>query len=205
MENEIIFLVDDDPSVLGAVGRLLRSHDYQVQTFTSGKEFLNQSFPDGPACVVLDLQMPDTDGLEVQELLRLRRETLPVIFLSGFGDIPKSVRAMKAGAVDFLTKPVEERNLLSAVHNALVSSRAAYSRQNSCGRDRAVFETLTIREQQVCLRIVQGMLNKQVAGELGISEQTVKVHRGRVMQKLGVQSAADAVRLVERLRSNGYI
>lgn len=205
MKDELVFLIDDDTSVLRALGRLLRTYDHQVKAYSSGREFLSQPLPDCPACVVLDLQMPDLSGLELQELLAQRNETLPIIFISGNGNIPDSVRAMKGGAVDFLTKPLADDELLAAIDAALQRSRVAHALRESLNRDRELYQSLTKREQQVCLRIAQGMLNKQIAGEFGTTEQTIKVQRGRVMHKLGAQSLADVVRFVERLRAIGLL
>jgi FixJ family two-component response regulator len=155
--------------------------------------------------MVLDLQMPEVSGLDLQRLLAQRRQIMPIIFISGHGSILSSVNAMKEGAVDFLTKPFDDEQLLSAVHTALTQSRQACARRDALDRDRAIFQTLTQREQQVCVRVAQGMLNKQIGGEFGTTEKTIKVQRGRVMQKLGAQSVADVVRLVERLRSAGHL
>jgi FixJ family two-component response regulator len=205
MTDDVVFLIDDDPSILRSVSRLLRSHHLGVQTYRSAREFLAQQPPRGPACIVLDLQMPEVSGLDLQRLLARKRQTMPIIFISGHGSIFTSVSAMKGGAVDFLTKPFDEEQLLSAIHTAFTQSRQACARRDALDRDRAVFRTLTQREQQVCLRVAQGMLNKQIGGEFGTSEKTIKVQRGRVMQKLGAQSVADVVRLVERLRSAGHL
>jgi len=205
MVDGVVFVVDDDASVRRAVSRLLRSQGRQVQTHGSAKDFLNQPLPSGPACVVLDLQMPEVSGLDLQQLLARNHETLPIVFISGHGSIPTSVRAMKGGAIDFLTKPFDDNQLLAAIDTALARSRQACACRDALDRDRAVFEALTPREKQVCLRVVQGMLNKQIGGELGTTEKTVKVQRGRVMQKLGTQSVADMVRLVERLRAAGQL
>jgi FixJ family two-component response regulator len=200
-----VHVIDDDLSVRCAVGRLLRSHDQRVQTYPSAREFLTQQLDSHPACVVLDLQMPGMSGLDLQEMLTRRHESLSIVFISGHADVPDSVRAMKAGAVDFLTKPFDECQLLAAVDAALERSRKACIDHDSLCRDRAVFETLTPREQEVCVRVAQGMLNKQIGGEFGTAEKTIKVQRGRVMQKLGAQSVTDIVRLVERLRACGHL
>jgi FixJ family two-component response regulator len=205
MSDGFVFLIDDDPSILRAVSRLLQTYDHEVRTFSSGTAFLSQQIPDGPACIVLDLQMPDLSGLELQELLSQRSETLPIVFISGNANIPDSVRAMKGGAIDFLTKPLVDRELLAAIDAALQRSRIACALRDSTNRDRELYETLTPRERQVCLRVAQGMLNKQIAGEFGTTEQTIKVQRGRVMEKLGAQSLADVVRFVERLRGAGVL
>ncbi|HKD03728.1 MAG TPA: response regulator [Terriglobales bacterium] len=205
VKDDVVFLIDDDPSILRSVSRLLRSHHLRVQTCRSAQEFLVQQAPPGAACIVLDLQMPGVSGLDLQRLLAQRRQIMPSIFISGHGSILSSVNAMKEGAVDFLTKPFDDEQLLSAVHTALTQSRQACARRDALDRDRAIFQTLTQREQQVCVRVAQGMLNKQIGGEFGTTEKTIKVQRGRVMQKLGAQSVADVVRLVERLRSAGHL
>jgi FixJ family two-component response regulator len=200
-----VHVIDDDLSVRCAVSRLLRSHDQQVQTYSSAREFLKQRLDSGPACVVLDLQMPEMSGLDLQEMLTRQHESLSIVFISGHADIPDSVRAMKAGAVDFLTKPFDESQLLIAIDAALVRSRQACTSRDALCHDRAVFGTLTRREQEVCVRVAQGMLNKQIGSEFGTTEKTIKVQRGRVMQKLAAQSVTDIVRLVERLRTCGHL
>lgn len=205
MTEGTVHVIDDDLSVRCAVGRLLRSHDQQVRTYSSAREFLSQQFDSRPACVVLDLLMPGMSGLDLQKVLMRGHESLSIVFISGHADIPDSVRAMKAGAVDFLTKPFEESQLLAAVYAALVISEQACILQDALCRDRNVFETLTRREREVCLRVAQGMLNKQIGSEFGTAEKTIKVQRARVMQKLGAQSVADIVRLVERLRACGQL
>jgi len=201
--QDSVFVIDDDPSIRRAISRLLRSHNRKVETFPSAKDFLDQTPPSGAICIVLDLQMPEVNGLDLQQLLVHSRETMPIVFISGHGSIPVSVHAMKKGAIDFLTKPFDDQQLLNAIDTALDQARQAIARRDALDRDRAAFSTLTHREQQVCLRVVQGMLNKQIGGEFGTTEKTIKVQRGRVMQKLGAQSITDLVRLVERLRISG--
>jgi FixJ family two-component response regulator len=191
--------------MLRAVSRLLRSYDFEVYTYVSATEFLAQKIPSGTACLVLDLKMPEINGLDVQQVLAKADEYLPIIFLSGQADVFSSVQAMKAGAIDFLTKPFNDSELIRAVQTALGRSRSAQEQQQRLSRDREVFDTLTPREREVCLRIAQGLLNKQVGYELGTTEKTVKAQRAHVMQKLGAGSLADVVRLVERLRSAGAI
>jgi FixJ family two-component response regulator len=204
MNESTVYVIDDDPSVRRALDRLLRSHHRQVSTYSSAQDFLSKKLDPGPACIVLDLKMPEMSGLDLQQLLAPGRDHLPIVFISGHGDISVSVRAMKAGAVDFLTKPFEASQVLGAIDTALERSRQACLSRETFERDRMIFESLSHRERQVCLRVAQGMLNKQIGGELGITEKTIKVHRGRVMQKLGAHCAADLVRLVERLRATGY-
>jgi FixJ family two-component response regulator len=205
MTEGTVHVIDDDLSVRCALERLLRSHDRQVRTYPSAREFLNQRLDPGPACVVLDLQMPDMSGLDLQQVLTRGHESMSIVFISGHANIPDSVRAMKAGAVDFLTKPFDASQLLAAIDAALSRSRQACIQLDARGRDRAIFETLTLREREVCVRVAQGMLNKQIGSEFGTAEKTIKVQRGRVMQKLGAQSVTDIVRLVERLRASGHL
>lgn len=205
MTSGLVLIIDDDPSMRSALGRLLRSDNRNVQTFASAGEFLEHDLPSGPACIVLDLQMPGMSGLALQRLLFQCRERMPIVFISGHADIQASVHAMKAGAVDFLTKPFENDQLLEAVGAALDRAEKAHNRNDALERDRVVFNSLTPREREVCLRVAEGMLNKQIGCEFGTTEKTIKVQRGRAMQKLGAQSVPDLVRLVERLRSSGHL
>lgn len=205
MTEGTVHVIDDDLSVRCAVERLLRSHDRQVRIYPSAREFLKQQLDPGPSCVVLDLQMPDMSGLDLQQVLTRGHESMSIVFISGHANIPDSVRAMKAGAVDFLTKPFDASQLLAAVDAALARSRQTCILLDALIHDRAIFETLTLREREVCVRVAQGMLNKQIGSEFGTAEKTIKVQRGRVMQKLGAQSVTDIVRLVERLRASGHL
>lgn len=200
----VVHIVDDDVNLRRAIARLLRSHGCDAYTYASASEFLHSEVPNAPACVVLDLQMPDLTGLEVQELLANRKTSLPIVFISGHGNIPSSVQAMKAGAVDFLTKPFDEEQLIIAIDAALERARESQQRDNSFAKDRDAFERLSQRERQVCVCVAEGMLNKQIAAKFGTKEKTVKVQRGNLIKKLGAHSAADIVLLVERLRSAGY-
>jgi FixJ family two-component response regulator len=197
-----VFVVDDDPSVLRGLERLLRAAEYAVETFASARAFLESAPVDRPGCVVVDLRMPELSGLDLQEELSRRGFPLPLIFLTGHGDVPSSVRAMKGGAVDFLSKPCDETDLLAAVERALARDSEARAARTEGEAVRARFAALTPREHEVCLLVAKGLLNKQIAAELGTSEKTVKVHRGRVMEKLGADSVADLVRLVDRLRGS---
>ncbi|MBX9647978.1 MAG: response regulator [Xanthobacteraceae bacterium] len=193
-----IFLVDDDAGVLRAISRLLRARGYDTLTFTSSREFLEAHDRSIPGCAVLDVSMPDFDGLELQQALTAVGNQRPVIFLTGAGDIPTSVRAMKAGAIDFLTKPVSEDALLAAIAHAVqvdTENRQVSSEVDSIN---ARFARLTPREQEVMTHVIAGRLNKQIAGHLGTVEKTIKVHRGRVMEKMAVRSVADLVRLAEK-------
>lgn len=198
-----IFLVDDDESVLKAITRLLRVRGYRVQSFASPSAFLSDHDSSIPGCAILDIAMPDLDGLALQQALGASGSCRPVIFLTGRGDIPTTVRAMRAGAVDFLTKPVSDADLLMAVAQA--EQKDEEIRIAEAGR--TSFNTriamLTPREREVMQHVVAGRLNKQIAGDLGTVEKTVKVHRGRVMAKLGVRSVADLVRLAERAGITG--
>lgn len=193
-----VFLVDDDAGVLKALSRLLRARDYGVRPFTSPQAFLADHDASIPGCAVLDVAMPGLDGLELQQALAAAGAQRPVIFLTGKGDIPTSVRAMRAGAIDFLTKPVDGAELLAAIARA--EQEDARTRQANAELDslNARFAILTPREREVMTHIIAGRLNKQIAGDLGTVEKTIKVHRGRVMGKLGVRSVADLVRLAER-------
>jgi len=193
-----VFLVDDDVSVLRAIARLVRSAGWKVAAFHSPQDFLDRQDPDAPGCLVLDVTMPGLNGLELQQALAHAGNYLPIIFLTGTGDIPTSVRAMKSGAVDFLSKPCRDEELLGAIQYALAKDQQFRQQQ---AQERALAEllaTLTPREHEVMLRVVAGKLNKQIAADLGTVEQTIKVHRARVMEKLGVTSVADLVRLSER-------
>jgi FixJ family two-component response regulator len=201
---EIVHIVDDDPGLLRAISRLLRSHGFEPRTYPSAAEFLLADLPSGGACLVLDLQMPELGGLEMQELLAKRKHALPIVFITGHGDIPASVRAMKAGAVDFLTKPFEDEQLVAAIRTAILKSHVMQQEKGAFERDRSAFDHLSARERQVCIYVSQGMLNKQIAAEFGTREQTVKAQRGNLMRKLGANSASDIVKLVERLRAAGY-
>lgn len=193
-----VFLVDDDASVLRAVGRLVRAAGLQVATFGSAQAFLERYDPVAPGCLVLDLAMPGADGLELQQTLARTGDCLPIIFLTAHGDIPMSVRAMKSGAMDFLVKPCGDEALLAAIKQALVRDQALRTERMSKDNLGQLIATLTPREYEVMLGVIKGQLNKQIAAELGTVEKTIKVHRARVMRKLGVTSVADLVRLGER-------
>ncbi len=194
----IVHVVDDDPSFLRAVSRRLRLAGMQVMAFSSVADFLASRGVEVPGCVVLDLNMPEMDGLKLQEALLQSRDPSPVIFLTGQGDIPKSVRAMKQGAVDFLTKPVQGPDLLSAVNRALAVAAKGREARREKGTWQDRYESLTPREREVCALVVRGLLNKQIAYELGTSERTIKAHRAKVMEKMRVDSLAELVRAAER-------
>jgi FixJ family two-component response regulator len=194
----LIFVIDDDTSVRKGVARLLRSADYQSELFQSASDFLERPSHPGPSCVIVDVKMPGLNGIDFQEALIQRRREEQLIFITGHGDIPMCARAMKAGAVDFLPKPFNSGELLRCVERALDRSAEQRVRAADRGEARRLLDLLTPREFEVMQLLITGMLNKQVAGELGIVEKTVKVHRGRVMQKLGVVSVAELVHLVQR-------
>ena len=193
-----ILLVDDDASLRRALKRLLGSAGYSVEAFASAEEFLSRRIEDEESCLVLDVRMPGIDGMQLQNELIERKSPIPIIFITGHGDIPMSVRAMKAGAVDFLAKPFESDALLTAIESAVARGREARKLEREKDEVRQLVDSLTPRERQVMLYVVTGMLNKQIAFELGISEKTVKVHRARVMEKMRAGSVADLVRLTEK-------
>lgn len=194
----VVFVVDDDLSVRQALSSLIRSVGLSVDTFASAGDFLRHVRPDVPSCLVLDVHLPDSSGLELPAELGSADVRLPIIYITGHGTIPMSVRAMKAGAVEFLTKPFREEELLAAVQQALVRDETARRERAERAALRQRFDRLTARERDVLALVTTGRLNKQIAAELGIAEQTVKVHRGRIMEKLGVESVAELVRFVER-------
>jgi FixJ family two-component response regulator len=193
-----VFLVDDDAGVLKALSRLLKARGYEILSFTSPQAFLADHDASVPGCAVLDVSMPDLDGLSLQRALSAGGSQRPVIFLTGNGDIPTSVRAMRAGAIDFLTKPVNDSDLLAAISHAEKTDTEIRSTSAVLYSINARFAMLTPREREVMTHVIAGRLNKQIAGDLGTVEKTVKVHRGRVMNKLGVRSVAELVRLAEK-------
>ena len=199
LDQPIVFVIDDDDSVRRSLERLLRSVDLDVETFASAQEFLRKSLPDRPSCVVLDLRLPGPSGLELQESLIKAGHDVPIVFISGHADVPSSVRAIKAGAVDFLQKPFSDQALLDIIHGALRRDREARRDRAEVASIRVRFDMLTPRERDVLRLVIQGRLNKQIAGDLGISEKTVKFHRGRVMEKTQAGSVAELVRQADRL------
>jgi len=198
-ETATVFLVDDDLSILRALTRLLRVGGHQVSAFRSPRDFLTQHDAAVPGCVVLDLAMPGLNGLELQAALAAAGSQRPIVFISGHGDVPSSVRAMKAGAVDFLTKPVSQENLLAAIQRAIECDRVMRQTRAELQAIDERLNRLTPREREVFQHVVAGQLNKQIAVDLGTVEKTVKVHRSRVMEKMGVRSLADLVRIAERI------
>ncbi len=196
-----VFIVDDDPSVLKAVSRMVRTMQLNVVTYASPRKFIDDHDPTLHGCVVLDFSMPELNGLELQQAMVERGSGLPIIFLTGHGDIPMSVHAMKRGAVDFLTKPVDGDQLIEAVRRAIERDKSDRAARAAAAEIRQRVATLTPREHEVMIHVVAGQLNKQIAADLGTVEKTIKVHRARVMEKMKAQSLADLVRLAEHAKS----
>ncbi len=201
-EEPVIFIVEDDESLREALRGLFRSVGLKVELFGSAADLLRSTFPDVESCLVLDVRLPGLSGLDLQAELAKANIHIPIIFITGHGDIPMSVKAMKAGAVDFLPKPFRDQDMLDAVTMALERNRQQRRAANQLSDLRACFETLTQREREVMSRVAAGLMNKQIAGELGISEITVKIHRGQVMRKMGARSLADLVKMAEVLRGH---
>ena len=197
--HSIVFVIDDDPSVRDALKSLIRSVGLEVELFASTQEFLGRAQPDAPACLVLDVRLPGKSGLEFQRDLAEAGVRVPIIFVTAHGDIPMSVRAMKAGAVEFLTKPFRDQDLLDAIQVALDRDQARYQREMEVAALRKRLASLTPREREVLPLVVAGLPNKQIAAELGTSETTVKVHRSQLMRKMAADSVADLVRMAEKI------
>jgi len=199
-ETPIVLVVDDDPSVREALSSLFRSVGLDPKLFASTTELLQHNFPEAPCCLVLDIRLPGVSGLDFQTRLAEANIHEPIIMMTGHGDIPMSVRAMKGGAVDFLTKPFRDQDMLDAVAQAIERDRKRRDSDKSLAELRGLFELLTAREREIMALVTAGLMNKQVAGQLGLSEITVKIHRGHIMRKMGVRSLADLVRAAEILQ-----
>lgn len=200
LETEpIVFVVDDDPSMRKALANLFRSVGLRAEVFGSARELLETELPDVASCLVLDIRLPGPSGLDFQAELAKANIQIPIIFMTGHGDIPMTVKAMKAGAIDFLTKPFRDQDMLDAVATAIERDRTRRKDQKAVAELRAVFETLTTRERDVFALVASGLMNKQIAAEIGLAEITVKIHRGHLMRKMGARSLADLVRMAEML------
>ena len=198
-KSELVIIVDDDFRVREAIAELLASRNLESVAFQSAAEYLGFGYPNVPSCLILDVSLPDINGLELQNTIAFK-EHPPIVFISGHGDIPSSVRAMKAGAIDFLTKPVNEEHLLQAINSALIRDRESRHDRAALAKLKERYASLTPREREVLPLVVSGLMNKQAAAELGISEVTLQIHRSKVVQKMKARSIADLVRMAERLK-----
>ena len=201
-DRAVVFIVDDDESLRNALGRVFRSVGLEARTYGTAREFIEAERPNCPGCLVLDVRLPGLNGLDLQRQLADLGIHLPVVLITGYGDIPMTVRAMKAGAVDFLTKPFRDQDMLDAVASAIERDRKRREADSNAMRIRARFATLSPRERQVMMLVTAGKMNKQVAGDLGLSEVTVKIHRGAAMRKMDAQSLADLVRMMDALKED---
>jgi RNA polymerase sigma factor (sigma-70 family) len=202
-QASVVFVVDDDPSVRSSLKFLISSVGLQVESFDSAEALLRRKLPEAPSCLVLDVRLRGLSGLDFQSELAARNCRMPIVFITGHGDIPMSVRAMKAGAVEFLTKPFRDQDLLDAIRVALDKDRSRRETEKEVADLKERFNALTPREQEVISMVVSGMLNKQIADQLGTAENTVKVHRSRAMEKMHAQSVAELVKMIEKLKSSG--
>lgn len=196
----VVFVVDDDPSVRASLKFLVSTVGLRVESFDSAEAFLNKKPPDGPSCLVLDVRLRGMSGLDLQRELAARDLRIPIVFITGHGDIPMSVRAMKAGAVEFLSKPFRDQDLLDAIRAALERDRARRDQEKEVTELQQRFESLTLRQREVTAMVVSGFLNKQIADELGTAENTVKVHRSRAMEKMRAKSLADLIKMIEKVK-----
>jgi FixJ family two-component response regulator len=199
-EKPTVLVIDDDPELRASVGRLLRSLDLEARLFASVSDFLKSNLPDGPACIVLDVRLPGQSGLEFQRELTTANRQFPIIFITGHGDIPMSVQAMKGGAIEFLTKPFRDQELLEAIHLGLSRDRARLADEKALLTLRARFESLSPREREIMIQVAHGRLSKQIGGDIGIAEATVKVHRSRAMHKMNARSLPELGRIADRLQ-----